>query len=53
MNRYQSGVDKAIYICYSTPSNTNLKESEVVIIMSVKRTEIVTEYGVKTSVCAF
>ena len=46
-------VDIKPYICYSLKCNKNLKESEVIIIMSANRTEIVNEYSMMTSVYAF
>ena len=46
-------VDSSDTLCYDLLEVKNLKESEVIIIMRVNRTEITIEYGMKTSVCAF
>lgn len=46
-------IDIKTHICYSLKYNKNLKESEVIIIMSANRTEIVNEYSMMTSVYAF
>ena len=51
-NESQKDVDSQDTLCYDVREVKNLKESEVIMMLTVKF-EIAIEYSMKTSVCAY